>query len=75
MATPSSRLLILDRFVENENPTVLPALWDLHLLLTTGGEHRTLNRITTLLRKAGLEIEQTAELPMETTAVVAAPRN
>ncbi|MFE4535245.1 methyltransferase [Streptomyces scopuliridis] len=74
MADSSSRLLILDRFVEDENSTVLPALWDLHLLVTTGGEHRTLDRITRLLNRAGLDIAGTAELPMETTALIAAPR-
>ncbi|MEV5421530.1 methyltransferase [Streptomyces cellulosae] len=74
MAGASSRLLILDRFVEDENPTVLPALWDLHLLMTTGGEHRTADRVTRLLERAGLFVERTADLPMETTALVAAPR-
>lgn len=74
MADSSSRLLILDRFVDDENPTVLPALWDLHLLVTTGGEHRTADRITRLLDRAGLEIAGTTELPMETTALIAAPR-
>ncbi|MEU1105932.1 methyltransferase [Streptomyces tibetensis] len=74
MADSSSRLLILDRFVEDENSTVLPALWDLHLLVTTGGEHRTVDRITQLLDRAGLEIAETAELPMETTALIAAAR-
>ncbi|NSC25468.1 hypothetical protein FM076_31675 [Streptomyces albus subsp. chlorinus] len=74
MADSTSRLLILDRFVEDENPTVLPALWDLHLLMTTGGEHRTLSRITALLNTAGLDVSRTTELPMETTALIAAPR-
>ncbi|MFD0377390.1 methyltransferase [Streptomyces sp. NPDC127112] len=74
MADSSSRLLVLDRFVEDENSTVLPALWDLHLLVTTGGEHRTIERITRLLDRAGLEIAGTAELPMETTALIVAPR-
>ncbi|MEW5656372.1 MULTISPECIES: methyltransferase [Streptomyces] len=74
MADPSSRLLILDRFVADENPTVLPSLWDLHLLVTTGGEHRTVDRITRLLGRAGMEIAGTAELPMETTALIVAPR-
>lgn len=74
MADSSSRLLVLDRFVEDENSTVLPALWDLHLLVTTGGEHRTVERITRLLDRAGLEIAGTAELPMETTALIVAPR-
>lgn len=74
MAGPSSRLLILDRFVEDENSTVLPALWDLHLLVTTGGEHRTLERITRLLDRAGLYVESAEDLPMETTALIVAPR-
>lgn len=74
MANSSSRLLILDRFVEDKDPTVLPALWDLHLLVTTGGEHRTLDRITALLNRAGLDITRIAELPMETTALIAAPQ-
>ncbi|MBT3165297.1 hypothetical protein HTV80_19625 [Streptomyces sp. Vc74B-19] len=74
MTDASARLLILDRFVEDENPTVLPALWDLHLLMTTGGEHRTVERITRLLARAGLSVERTAHLPMETTALVALPR-
>jgi len=74
MADSSSRLLILDRFVQDEDSTVLPALWDLHLLMTTGGEHRTLDRVTTLLNRAGLDITRIAELPMETTALIAAPR-
>jgi hypothetical protein len=74
MADSSSRLLILDRFVADEDSTVLPALWDLHLLVTTGGEHRTLHRITRLLDRAGLEVSGSTELPMETTALIAAPR-
>jgi hypothetical protein len=74
MADSDSRLLLLDRFVEDENSTVLPALWDLHLLMTTGGGHRTVDRITRLLNRAGLEITRSAELPMEATALVAAPR-
>jgi hypothetical protein len=74
MADSSSRLLLLDRLVEDENSTVLPALWDLHLLMTTGGAHRTVGRITRLLDRAGLDIVGTAELPMENTALIAAPR-
>jgi hypothetical protein len=61
--------------VVDEGSTVLPALWDLHLLMTNGGRHRTLDRFRALLRWAGLDIERVAELPMETTALIAAPRS
>ncbi|MFB9962052.1 methyltransferase [Sinosporangium siamense] len=74
MADSSSRLLILDRVVVDEDSTVLPALWDLHLLMTTGGRHRTLDGFTAMLDRAGLDVERVAELPMETMALIAAPR-
>lgn len=70
----SSRLLILERTVVDEDSTVLPALWDLHLLMTNGGRHRTIDTFRTLLDRAGLDIERVAALPMETTALIAAPR-
>ena len=70
LTAPSARLLLLDRLVADENSTVLPALWDLHLLMTTGGRHRSLAELRTLLDRAGLEIEQTADLPVETTALI-----
>ncbi|GAB2611312.1 phenazine-1-carboxylate N-methyltransferase PhzM [Streptomyces capparidis] len=75
MAGPSSRLLVLDRMVVDEGSTVLPALWDLHLLMTTGGRHRSVEQFRTLLDRAGYEVERIAELPMETTALIAAPRS
>lgn len=74
MADSSSRLVILERVVVDEDPTVLPALWDLHLLMTNGGRHRTLERYTDMLGRAGLEVERVADLPAETTAIIAAPR-
>lgn len=74
MADAHSRLLILERLVVDEESTMLPALWDLHLLMTNGGRHRTLERFRSLLERAGLAIERVAELPVETTALIAAPR-
>ncbi|KJK46963.1 hypothetical protein UK23_21625 [Lentzea aerocolonigenes] len=74
MAGPSSRLVVLERLVADEKPTMLPSLWDLHLLMTNGGRHRTLERYTTLLARAGLQVEEVAELPSETTAIIAAAR-
>ena len=53
---------------------MLPALWDLHLLMTTGGRHRSLEHLRTLLERAGLYIESSAGLPIETTALIAAAR-
>jgi hypothetical protein len=74
MASPSSRLLILDRMVVDDGSTVLPALWDLHLLMTTGGGHRSVEVFGSLLDRAGFDVERIAGLPMETTALIAAPR-
>ncbi|WP_436501575.1 methyltransferase [Actinokineospora sp. HUAS TT18] len=71
----SGRLLLLDRLVTDDGEsTMLPALWDLHLLMTTGGRHRSREHLTTLLHRAGLEVERSAELPVETTALIVAPR-
>jgi hypothetical protein len=74
MAGPSARLVVLERVVVDEDPTVLPSLWDLHLLMTNGGRHRTVEEFTALLDRAGLDVERVADLPAETTALVAAPR-
>lgn len=73
MRDTESRLLILDRFVGDDSPALLPALWDLHLLVTTGGRHRTFDEIASLLERGSFAVERTAELPMQTTAVVAKP--
>jgi SAM-dependent methyltransferase len=67
---PDGRLLMLDRVVVDEGSTVLPALWDLHLLMTTGGRHRSLDELRGLLSRAGLSIERSAPLPVETTALI-----
>lgn len=74
MAGPQSRLVILERVVVDEDPTALPSLWDLHLLMTNGGRHRTVEKFTALLDRAGLDVERVTDLPAETTALIAAPR-
>jgi hypothetical protein len=71
---PDARLVMLDRLVDENNPTVLPALWDLHLLMTTGGRHRSVDHLADLLDRAGLAIESRADLPVETTALVVAAK-
>jgi hypothetical protein len=73
MKGPASRVLILDRLVQDEGSTMMPALWDLHLLVTIGGGHRTLESFAAVLDRAGFGIERTADLPGETTAIIAAP--
>lgn len=72
--TSSARLLVLDRMVDGDS-TVLPALWDLHLLMTTGGGHRSVDQFRSLLGRAGLDVERIAGLPMENTALIAVPRS
>jgi hypothetical protein len=74
LVDPHARLLLLDRLVTDEGSTVLPALWDLHLLMTTGGRHRSLAELRTLLHRAGLEVERAADLPVETTALIVRAR-
>ncbi|MFD8500555.1 methyltransferase [Amycolatopsis sp. NPDC059657] len=74
MAGSPSRLIILERVVTDESPTVLPSLWDLHLLMTNGGRHRTLEKYTELLARAGFAVEKVTALPAETTAIIAVPR-
>lgn len=71
MADESARLIILERVVTDDAPTVLPSLWDLHLLMTNGGRHRTLELYTELLARAGFAVERVAALPSETTAIIA----
>lgn len=75
MADPSARLVILERVVSDEDSSVLAALWDLHLLMTNGGRHRTLSAFTAMLDQAGFDVERVVELPAQTTAVIAAPRS
>jgi phenazine-1-carboxylate N-methyltransferase len=74
MKDASGRLIILERVVVDENSTMLPALWDLHLLMTNGGRHRTAGKFTALLDRAGFDVERVADLPVETTAIIAAAR-
>lgn len=74
MSGPDARLLVLDRTVVDEGSSVLPALWDLHLLMTVGGRHRSVELFRTLLDRAGFDVERVSDLPMETTAPIAAPR-
>ncbi|HEX6354432.1 methyltransferase [Actinophytocola sp.] len=74
MGAPDARLVILDRFLVDEDSALVPAMWDLHLLMMVGGGHRTLATLHTLLDQAGLTVERTAELPMDYTATIVSAR-
>jgi len=75
MRDSSSRLIILDRLVSDEGCSPMSALWDLHLLITIGGRHRSLESFVAILDRARFEIERTASLPSATTAIVARRRS
>jgi O-methyltransferase domain/Dimerisation domain len=72
MQRNTARLIIIDRLVKDEGCGVMSALWDLHLLVTIGGRHRTLESFVAVLGRSGFIVERTADLPGETTAIVAA---
>jgi O-methyltransferase domain/Dimerisation domain len=75
MQGTGARLIIIDRLVKDEGSGVMSALWDLHLLVTIGGRHRTLESFTAVLARSGFVVERTADLPGETTAIIAAPKS
>jgi O-methyltransferase domain/Dimerisation domain len=74
MRNSASRVIILDRLVREEGSSMLSALWDLQLLMTIGGRHRSLENFTAILNTAGFSVERVAMLPTETTAIIAAPK-
>jgi hypothetical protein len=69
----SSKLLIVERVIEQDGTSTLPRLWDLHLMMISGGRERTLAGYRTLLEQAGLRLESVAELPLETSMLIAVP--
>jgi hypothetical protein len=72
LSDPAARLLILDRFVVDDGCPLLPALWDLHLLMTVGGGHRSRSDVDAMLGRAGLHVEKSVELPLDHTALIVA---
>ena len=70
----TARLLIVERVVPADGSALLPLLWDLHLLVAAGGRERTLDGYRTLLDGAGLRLESVHDLALETSLLVAAPR-
>ncbi|MEX3105313.1 MULTISPECIES: methyltransferase [unclassified Streptomyces] len=66
------RLLILERIVPADGETLLPLLYDLHLLMAAGGRERDLPGYRAVLSAAGLRLESVHPLALETSLLVAA---
>jgi hypothetical protein len=69
----SSRMVLVERVVRDDGSAALPLLWDLHLLIVSGGRERTHDGYARVLERAGLRLDETVELPLETTALIARP--
>ncbi|MFJ9344291.1 methyltransferase [Streptomyces sp. NPDC101733] len=69
----SGRLLVLERVIPDHGETILPLLWDLHLLMAAGGGERDLAGYRGLLTAAGLRLESVHGLSLETSLLVAVP--
>jgi hypothetical protein len=67
---PSARLLVVERLVGEPGAGLLPLLWDLHLMVAAGGRERTLAEYRQLTDDAGLRIERTVPLPLESSLIV-----
>ncbi|MFI6290462.1 methyltransferase [Nonomuraea sp. NPDC050790] len=59
---PGARLLVIERVATAD--ALLPAAFDLHMMVMTDGRERTLPEYRALLDRAGLSIEYVAELPL-----------
>lgn len=69
----TGRVLIVERVIDDGGGTLLPILWDMHLLVVAGGRERTLEGYRSLLRQAGLRLEAVRPLALETSLLVARP--
>ncbi|MFE0152787.1 methyltransferase [Nonomuraea sp. NPDC059007] len=59
---PGARLLVIERVAGAD--ALLPAAFDLHMMVMTDGRERTLPEYRALLGQAGLTIEYVTELPL-----------
>lgn len=69
----TGRLLILERVIPDNGETLLPLLYDLHLLMAAGGRERDLTGYRDVLAAAGLRLESVHALSLETSLLVAVP--
>jgi hypothetical protein len=68
-----ARLLIVERVIAEDGSTLLPLLFDLHLMMMAGGRERTLAGYRSIVEQAGLRLESVHDMALETSLLVAAP--
>jgi len=68
-----SRLLVLERVVDIDRSSVLPVMWDVHLMMVAGGRERTIDEYRSLFQDSGFRLEQCVPLPLENSLLVASP--
>jgi O-methyltransferase/methyltransferase family protein len=72
-----SSLLIVDRVIPDRTTVhagrQLSLLWDLHLLTTAGGRHRTMSSYRDLLTRSGFDLQTVHSLPLEVDLLIAVP--
>jgi hypothetical protein len=64
-AAPGSRLLVIERVIGLPDARSLAGDWDLHMLVNTGGQERTLEEYVALLHRTGFEYTSNAALPQD----------
>lgn len=67
-AAPGSTLLIIERVIQ-DHPT-LALEWDVQMMMATGGQERTLDEYTELLRPHGFRITDCLSLPLDVNILV-----
>lgn len=74
-AKPESRVIVMERVIQ-ETPAYAPQKWmDLTMLTVLGGQERTLPEYRRLFEDAGIEMEQTIPVPAaQATLIVGRPR-
>lgn len=73
MKHESTRLLVVERVITDDGSQLFPLLFDLHLRMMAGGRERDLPGYESLFESAGLRLEATHELAVETSLLVAKP--
>ncbi|GAA2801700.1 methyltransferase [Saccharopolyspora taberi] len=68
---PGATLLIIERVIPVDGRPSLAFDWDIHMLMNTGGQERTLGEFQSLLDQTGFSYSHSATLPLDVTLLVA----